>query len=435
LSEYEKYKPRVLSAIDSLSKELVGVSHSIHDFAEYGTMEYKSSELLVSKLKQHGFEIGKVEMEPGMEKWKDGLRTAIKATYKGGAERPLVGINAEFDALPQGHGCGHNLIAATALGAVLGVSKVAKELDGSVRFLGSPAEEAYVWGSSSKIVMLEEYRKLDACMYEHPGTSWTVNVDPTFDKYQNFSDSWVFVFKGNVGHGSNESLIANPQRAAIMTWIGIDALHVVPFCDHVITGRGLVDFDSEGKPYYFYKGGSVEVCELGIHVGQPSREAKKRVLEKVMDIAKHAAASTGCTVEFVQYAPDVEASVTNVPLATALFESFEELGVPIQEAKPRVPGGSSDFGNVTRVVPATMATIKMGDGFIGHSWDAVKAAESTEADKTVILGAKAMALTTLKILTEPDLLKRAKADFAKRMKEEAALTVSARKNGSKSFEM
>ena len=410
MSEYEECKEKVLDVIDSLSADIIGVSRKIHEFSEYGTMEYKSSGLLISKLRQHGFEIGTPEVEPGMERWKEGLRTAIKATYRGESERPTVGINAEYDALPQGHGCGHNIIAATALGASIGVSKVVPSLHGSLVFLGSPAEEAYVDNATTKPVMLCEYRKLDACTYVHPGTEWKINVNPIYDKYNMYSDSWKFVFKGTVGHGSDEMSISNAQRAAILTMIAIDGLHIVPYCDHVITGRGLVDF-RDHEPYYFSKGGSVDTCEIGIHVGQPTKEAKERVLERVKNCASCAALATDTVVEFIQYAPDCEAEITNVPLARAFKECFEELNVKIEEATPSMSPGSTDFGNVSRVTPSTSATIKMGEGFGLHTLEAVKAAASDEGDRAVIVGAKAMALLALKLFTDPRLVESARSDF------------------------
>lgn len=414
MSEYEKYKEKVLDAIDSISEEIVDLSRKIHEFAEYGTMEYKSSALLISKLKEHGFAIGKPEIEPGMERWKEGLRTAVMATYRGKSDRPAVGMNAEYDALVQGHGCGHNLIAATALGASIGVSKVLPSLHGTVVFLGSPAEESYVDNSSTKQIMLCEYRKLDACMYLHPGTTWKINVNPLYDKYDNYSDSWKFVFKSQVvGHGSQPA--QNPaQRAAIMTMLAIDGMHVVPYCSHLITGRGLVDF-KDHEPYYFTKTGSVDTCEIGLHIGQPTKEGEQRVLERIKNAARAAASATGTTVEFTQFAPDVEASLTNVPLARAFKECFEELNVNIEEATPSIPGGSSDFGNVSRVTPSTHAIIKIGEGFGGHTWEFVKAAASDEADKAVVIGSKAMALLALKVYTNPKLLESAKNDFNNRI--------------------
>ncbi len=83
LHEYEENRERILREIDSIGKEIIEVSHAIHGFAEYGTLEYKSSGLLVSRLRERGFEISAPEIEPGMEKWKHGLRTAIKTTFGG----------------------------------------------------------------------------------------------------------------------------------------------------------------------------------------------------------------------------------------------------------------------------------------------------------------------------------------------------------------
>ena len=413
MTEYEVYKKKVLNEIDSIEAELIAVSDAIHKFAEYGTMEFKSSNLLISKLEERGFEISRPEVEPGMEPWKDGLRTAIKATYRGKSERPLVGINAEYDAMPIGHGCGHNIIATAALGASLGLSTVMSNLKGTLVFLGSPAEERFMDNAGGKVIMLGEYRKLDACAYVHPGTKWQMKVNPAYDKYGMYADVWKFTFKGSSGHMSQAMAIADAQRAALLTTVAIDTLHIVPPVEHILTGRGLVDF-KDHEPYYFNKLGLTEIAELGVYVRQGSKEDLEKALEQVKNCARGAALATNTTVEFHKYAPTYESDLTNVPLAEAFRECFVELNVQMEEAEPQISPGTSDFGNVSRVTPGTYAAIRIGEGFTGHSPGFAKAAASPEAHKAAIIGAKAIALLGVKLFTDAKLVRRAKEDFNRR---------------------
>ena len=85
----------------SIMDETVDISRSIYELAEIGSKEVKSSELLVSKLKARGFTV---------QKPFDGMNTAFKASK--GSGHPVIGLLAEYDALPNGHSCGHNLISA-----------------------------------------------------------------------------------------------------------------------------------------------------------------------------------------------------------------------------------------------------------------------------------------------------------------------------------
>ena len=132
----EKLKSEVSSFIDSMGERLWEISRWIHDHPELGYREFEASRLLASELEKAGFEVAL-----GVA----GLPTAFRAEYRGGAERPRVGLMAEYDALPRvGHGCGHNVISAITLGAALALGRVMKWLPGTLVVFGTPAEEAYV---------------------------------------------------------------------------------------------------------------------------------------------------------------------------------------------------------------------------------------------------------------------------------------------------
>src|SRR5581483_2762784 len=118
---------------------------------------------------RHGFE---VEHPVGR------LATAVRGRRRGGrgGERPRIGILAEYDALPGlGHGCGHNTMAASGVGAAIALASLAPELPGEIVFLGTPAEER----GSGKQFMIDDglFEGLDAALLFHPSDRTVVACD------------------------------------------------------------------------------------------------------------------------------------------------------------------------------------------------------------------------------------------------------------------
>ncbi|MGM0619180.1 MAG: M20/M25/M40 family metallo-hydrolase, partial [Actinomycetota bacterium] len=142
--------------IDRASEALIALSHAIHADAEVGFEEHTSSRRVAEALAAGGFDV---------QHGAAGLDTAIVAESGSG---PLtVSICAEYDALPGiGHACGHNIIAAAAVGAGLALAPLADELGLTVRVLGTPAEE----GGGGKILMLRagSFDGTNLAMMVHP---------------------------------------------------------------------------------------------------------------------------------------------------------------------------------------------------------------------------------------------------------------------------
>src|ERR1022692_1334080 len=166
-SQYDVYKTKALQ---------------IWSFAEVGYKEYKSSALLQQTLKDNGFTV-----EAGVA----GIPTAFVATY--GSGKPVIGILAEFDALPglsqdpvpekspiagmkSGHGCGHHLfgVASTAAGIELKKLIESGKLKGTIKVYGCPAEE----GGSGKVYMVRAglFNGVDVAMHWHPGSENQVEL-------------------------------------------------------------------------------------------------------------------------------------------------------------------------------------------------------------------------------------------------------------------
>ena len=135
-------KTIISDEINSKMNRIIEISDTIHDEPELGYNEYKASELLTNELKKYGFVI---------EKGIGGLPTSFKASLTGKNENPTISILAEYDALPKiGHACGHNLIAASAVGAAIGLSSIMHQIAGTLIIFGTPAEEGYTENAGGK---------------------------------------------------------------------------------------------------------------------------------------------------------------------------------------------------------------------------------------------------------------------------------------------
>src|SRR5207302_10709161 len=161
--------------LDSLKPQLVAVNQDIWNYAELGLQEYRSAARLVGVLKKAGFKV-----KEGVS----GMPTAFVAEY--GSGKPVIGILAEYDALPElsqqatgvrtplegraaGHGCGHCALGTGAVGAALAIQGVYDKykLPGTLRLYGTPAEETVI----GKVYMTldGQFNDLDACLHWHPG--------------------------------------------------------------------------------------------------------------------------------------------------------------------------------------------------------------------------------------------------------------------------
>ena len=150
-------KAKVNKQVEQQRQKLINLSLKIHANPELAFKEEKASKWLTSYLAKNGFQI---------EKGTGGLPTAFKASY--GSNEPVIALLAEYDALPEiGHACGHNIIAASAVGAAVASKCVVDICGGTVVLFGTPSEELF----GGKVLMLEAgvFDGVDAAMIVHPG--------------------------------------------------------------------------------------------------------------------------------------------------------------------------------------------------------------------------------------------------------------------------
>ena len=171
----ESTKMAAIKSIDAHRAEFVDLADQIWAFAETALRETRSAALLADYAEAHGFDV---------DRGVAGMPTAFVASF--GEGRPIIGVLGEYDALPglsqraqptleplvaggAGHGCGHNLFGAASLGAALAIKELIAggELSGTVRFYGTPAEEAV--GGKLFMVRAGRFDDLDVALAWHPG--------------------------------------------------------------------------------------------------------------------------------------------------------------------------------------------------------------------------------------------------------------------------
>src|SRR5690625_3246475 len=149
---------KIQQEFNNIKNDLIQISEELYHNPELGHEEFNSMKLLVEYLRKHHFEV-----ETGLID----IPTSFRAEFTSEKDGPTIAYLAEYDALPGiGHGCGHNLIAATSIGAGIVLSKMIKETGGKVVVFGTPAEET----DGAKVPMAEQglFNQVDVAMMAHP---------------------------------------------------------------------------------------------------------------------------------------------------------------------------------------------------------------------------------------------------------------------------
>jgi len=366
------------------------ISDSIWTFAELGMQEFKSSKLLADTLEEAGFTV---------ERGAAGMPTCFVASY--GSGKPVIGILGEYDALPMisqkgrvptqdpvvegapGHGCGHNLMGTAAAAAAIAVKQAIDryKLPGTIKVFGSPAEETLI----SRPYMVK------AGLFEGVDAVELMNIAANFLRehlFYTYRMHYVII-------GGGEAPNVVPDRASV---------------------------------WYYIRNTDERVEEM---------------YERVVNCAKGAALATGTELSEVRILSAIHQRNANQRLAELMFKNVEivgmpewteeehafakalqkdlgrtERGMPLEHRPLRGPspvftgGGSSDVGEVTRVVPTTTLVFPgQVPGNIGHHWSCVAANYGSAAWKGLNAGAKVMAATAIDLFQKPEELEAMWEEF------------------------
>jgi amidohydrolase len=360
---------------------IVRLSHDIAADPELAYEEVRAAARCVKQLAEAGFAI-----EQGL----GGLPTAFAARL--GSSGPHIAICAEYDALPEvGHACGHNIIAASAVGAGLALAPLVEAAGLRLTVLGTPAEERF--GGKVDLLNAGAFDDVDAALMVHPSP---------YDDYAPTSlgiDEWQVVFRGKASHASSEPHLGiNALDGLIAGYNAISMLrqHLRPFQQV----HGIITHGGDAPNVV------PERAEGLFYLRALTMDDLEDLRQRVRAAFEGAAVSTGSTVEITSVGNVYEPLKPHAGLADAFTAACAALG-RTQHLDPRGerPGGSTDFGNVGQRVPGLHAMVAV------HSWPAVNhqhefAAHcvTEEADQTLLDSVAALALTALAVADDPTIL-------------------------------
>jgi amidohydrolase len=364
--------------VHSHADELVAISHSLHAEPELAFAEHRSAAKLADSLAQHGFEVRRGVAE---------LPTAFDATFGSGAL--VIGLCAEYDALPEvGHACGHNVIAAAALGAGLALAHVADELGITVRVIGTPAEES----GGGKVLMLQRgvFDGVAAAMMVHPAPQETVAA-PSLA----IADVAVR-YTGKESHAATAPHLGrNAADAITLAQVGIGLLrqHLEPqqMVHGIVTHGGAAP---NVVPAH---------TEAVYYLRAPDLESLARITSRAQDCFAAGALATGCTHEVVTMSPTYAELSPDAWLAAAYREAVTALGRdPLSVTQEQLrQAGSTDMGNVTRTLPGIHPTVAIDCGqAVNHQPEFADACVGASADRALLDGAVALAHTAIAAASE-----------------------------------
>ena len=369
----------VEDAVNRRCDDLVELSHSIHAEPELAFAEHRSCAKTQVLVAEYGFEI---TAAPG------GLDTAFRADY--GSGPLIIGICAEYDALPGiGHACGHNIIAASAVGTALALAEVADELGLTVALLGTPAEEA----GGGKVLLLNAgtFDDIAATVMLHPGP-----LD--IARARSLALSQVVV-----------GYLGREAHAAVAPYLGLNAADAITVAQVAI---GLLRQQlAPGQMVHgiVTNGGQATNIIPGWadmqYTMRANDAASLRELEgRIADCFLAGAVATGCDYQVEESEPPYDELNPDKWLADTFRAEMVRLGRnPVaEEMEAALPLGSTDMGNVTQVMPGIHPIVGIDtQGASVHQPAFAAAAAGPSADKAVVEGAIMLARTVVSLAETP----------------------------------
>ncbi len=366
------HKRIIESRIRDAGTQLIDLSHRIHASPELAFEEVRASAWLAEALADKGLKV-----RHGCY----GLPTAVRATIGSGPVH--VGICAEYDALPEmGHACGHNIIAAAAAGAGLGLAPVVDELGLTVTVLGTPAEE----GGGGKILMLEKgaFDGMNAAMMIHPSAVEMAAMPGSAVSVFDVS------YRGKSAHaGAYPHLGINAADAMTIAQVAIGLLRQqtaeTDRIGGVTTGAGtapnIIPDASKGRWV----------------VRADTSAALAPLKERVMRCFDAGALASGCDLTTTAVCPDY-ADVRPDPALLAHYRANAEALGRVFPAPKDAVGAATDMGNVSHVVPTIHPMLGLDClPAVNHQPEFAAACVTPTADRAVIDGAIAMAWTAVDV--------------------------------------
>lgn len=376
------------AAIEAVSNSLFALSRTIHSNPELGYQEYISSAATARVVESAGFTV---------ENNAAGLDTAFCATAGSGSLN--IALCAEFDALPDvGHACGHNIIAATSVGAAIGLAAVADELDITVTLLGTPSEE----GGGGKIDLINAgyFTNVHAALMIHPWPNERLEAACLA------VDHFDVTFTGKTAHAS-----AAP-------WEGVNALDAFTIANVAISllrqqlapGDQVHGIVSEG-------GSAANIIPARVVARFMCRSVtapRLAALRQRVDACFLAGASaTGASVQIEEIGHPFSHMVSDQEILRHYRFAAEKRGrrFDLDDEGAPLPTISTDMANVSLIVPSIHPLMRIDThGAVNHQPEFTAACITPSADLAIIDGATALAHTGVHIAQDAALRTRLTSD-------------------------
>lgn len=437
-----KNKIAIVASVEKHKAELIRVSDSIWALAETAFNESQSSAVLADYAEKNGLKVTR-----GVAN----IPTAFTATY--GSGKPIISILGEFDALPgisqkaqpekepykegaAGHGCGHNMFGTSSLGAAIAIKELmeAGKLKGTIKFLGTPAEEKFF----AKVWMVQAglWDDVDVNLSWHPGADIEADVQSGLSLID-----FIVEFEGQAAHASADPWNGRSASDALelyTTGINYYREHILP---------------SSRIHYHIQDGGQVvnvvpDYAKLWVRVRDPKRSKMLPTYERVKAMAEGAAimADVDYKISLVSgiyevlvnrsggaimqknlellgpmtYTPEEEAFGKAIQKATGKPEVGMDASInPLRETLETPGGGSTDVGDVSWNVPNINLSVTVAPKDTPwHSWAVVACGGMSIGHKGMTYAAKALGMTAVDLFTNPKLVNEIKKEFKMRKGDE-----------------
>ncbi len=428
-------KKDVFTWLDTNATELAKLNDEIWNFAEAAMEEYQSSEALASYLEKSGFKV---------ERGVAGMPTAFVGSF--GSGEPVLGILAEYDALPglsqqavpekkpaelgkPGHGCGHNVFGVASMATAVALKQAIEKngLHGTIKLFGCPAEETVV----GKVFMARDgvFDGLSCCIQWHPDHENGVSLESS-----NAMNQIQVEFFGKTAHAAGDPWDARSALDGIeLTDIGLNFLreHLKPTARiHyvILNGGGAPNVVPDyAKAWYYVRDinresvekdyewvlkiidGAAKMSETtykinfisGVHETLPNRAGNEVVYSNLVLVGPPA------------FTPEEQAFAKEIQKNSGV----EEKGLKADISPFKLPerswgGGSTDVAEVSWLTPTTsLGIVTSPIGTPGHNWATVACGATSIAHKALVTAAKVMAATGVDFLTQPETIQKMRAEW------------------------
>lgn len=431
----QEKKTLAVNSIQEQKTELISLSKKIWSFAETSLQETNSAKLLADYAEKQGFKV-----ERGVAE----LPTGFIASY--GEGKPVIAIVGEFDALPglsqkvsstkepflqgqAGHGCGHNLFGTASLGAAVAIKDMIAigSLKGTIRFYGTPAEEAY--DGKAYMVRAGLFKDVDVCLAWHPREMTRADTQSTKALVNIYVE-----FRGKTAHASRDP------------WNGRSALDALELFTHGVNLMREHVKQSVRMHYVIRKGGEApnvvpDYAMVELWIRDSTGKGVNEVLERVRKLATGAALmaevepslslqggaynllvnQTGAKMLYenmkklgdIDYSPEEQEFARQIQIAVGVEpKGMNSTLQPLEEPIEDPPGASTDLGDVSWNVPTLHISVTTApEGVPWHSWPVVACAGMSIGEKGMLHAAKSLAVSMVELFEDSRLRETIRTEF------------------------